>query len=439
VSPPPRILTLAAREPRLDPRFRWVAGLCREVAHTDFFAAVWPPLEWPEREYDGRLYLERVDVTKFATTSMQAFGGALGSLITFGPTARDIERTSRLSAADGNGSWRARIERRVGVTGRLLASYGQLRMAANALFRRSKGLSIPPAVVVCHDLPTLPVGLALRRVFGSRVVFDCHDLWSDVNPVADDWERTLISRFERRLVPCADRTVTVSPPLARHLERTYGVRDVVVSPNAEPLVAGVEPASKRPTSLPVRFVFQGGAVPGRGLDVVLETWRRLDDERAVLYLRCPESPYLADLRSRFSDLLERGRVVIVPAVASTDLVAAAASADVGVVPYLADGLNHQFACPNKLSQYMQAGLAILGQRLDFVAEVIERYRCGIVYDARTPESLAAAVTELVSDLSLVDRFKENAFAAAHSEFNWDVQSTAYRELLTKLVGGGRRP
>jgi glycosyltransferase involved in cell wall biosynthesis len=291
---------------------------------------------------------------------------------------------------------------------------------------------------VCHDLPTLPVGLALRRVFGSYVVFDCHDLWSDVNPVADDWERTLISRFERRLIPSADRTVTVSPPLAQHLERAYGVRDVVVSPNAEPLVTGVEPASKRPTSLPVRFVFQGGAVPGRGLDVVLETWRRLDDERAVLYLRCPESPYLADLRSRFSDLLERGRVVVAPPVDSADLVAAAASADVGVVPYLADGLNHQFACPNKLSQYMQAGLAILGQRLDFVAEVIDRYRCGIVYDARSPESLFAAVTELVSDPSRVDRFKQNAFAAAHSEFNWDVQSTGYRELLTELVRGGPR-
>jgi glycosyltransferase involved in cell wall biosynthesis len=434
VSVPPRILALAARQPDLDPRFRWVNWLCSKLARTDFFAAVWPPVEGPEREYDGRLYLERVDVKLHATTGTKALGAALGGLLTLGPVVRDVERVNRLATTE-NGTPPVN---RLGVTGRLLASYGQQRVVISALLERSLAVSIPPAVVVCHDLPTLPVGIALRRAFGSRVVFDCHDLWSDINPVADGWERMLISRFERRLVPRADRVVTVSPPLARHLEREYGLREVVVSPNAEPFHGVAKPASERPASLPVRFLFQGGAVPGRGLDVLLDTWRRLDDERAVLYLQCPESAYYADLRSRFHDLIERGRVVIVPPVESVALVAAAASADVGVIPYLGDSINHQFACPNKLSQYMQAGLAILGQKLDFVAEVIGRYECGIVYDATSAESLSAAVTQLVSDLPRLDELKQNAFKTAQSEFNWDVQSKAYAQLLKELLEEGPR-
>jgi glycosyltransferase involved in cell wall biosynthesis len=426
---PPRILVLAAREPEADPRFTWVNRLCSRLARTDFFAAVWPPIDRPEREYEGRLYVERVDVRLHATTPAKALGAALGALLMVGPIKRDVDRVSRLAASD-NG---AASVRRVGVTGRLLASYGQQRMVMSALLERSLGLSIPPAVVICHDLPTLPVGDALKRAFGSKVVFDCHDLWPEINPVADEWERRLVTAFERRYVTRVDRAVTVSPPLARHLERVYGLRDVVAAPNAEPLHNHTEPASARPASLPVRFLFQGGAAPGRGLEVVLETWRRLDDDRAVLYLRCPETPYLADLRSRFADVEGRGRVVFAPPVGSEALVSAAALADVGVIPYLGDSANHRFACPGKLSQYMQAGLAVLGQRLDFVAEVIGRYRCGTVYDASAPESLAEAILGLVSDLPRLDEWKRNAREAARSEFNWDVQSRAYGRLLSEFL------
>ena len=48
-----------------------------------------------------------------------------------------------------------------------------------------------------------------------------------------------------------------------------------------------------------------------------------------------------------------------PPVRETSLIAAAAAADVGVIPYMPTIINFRYCCPNKLSQYMQAGLPIM--------------------------------------------------------------------------------
>jgi glycosyltransferase involved in cell wall biosynthesis len=432
VSVPTRMLVLVPREPQLDPRFGWVSRLCGEVARTDVFAAVSPPVAAPLREYDGRIYLERVDLTLHARTRAKALGAALGGLLTLGPIARDVERVNRpADAADGTTRLR-RLDRRLGVTGRLAASYGQLRIVMSALLERSLALSIPPAVVVCHDLPTLPVGLAVRRAFGSKVVFDCHDFWPELNPLADEWERALVGFVDRRLARQADAVVTVSPSRARYLEQQYGIDGVVVSPNAEPFRGDVEPAAARPTSLPVRFLMQGIAGPGRGLEALLEAWTRVDAGRAVLYLQSPENQFLADLRARHREAIDQGRIVLLPPAQPDRLIEAATFADVGVIPYHWPSANYRYASPNKLSQYMHAGLAILSHQLDFVSEVIGRYDCGITYDARDPGALVQAVERLVADLPRLDALKRNSFEAVRTEFNWAMQSKAYRELLEEL-------
>jgi hypothetical protein len=55
----------------------------------------------------------------------------------------------------------------------------------------------------------------------------------------------------------------------------------------------------------------------------------------------------------------RLRVLFLEAIDESELVTAAAEFDVGLVPYTPTGLNYSNCCPNKLSQYMAAGLPIL--------------------------------------------------------------------------------
>ena len=41
-----------------------------------------------------------------------------------------------------------------------------------------------------------------------------------------------------------------------------------------------------------------------------------------------------------------------------------------IIPYEPDHVNNRFSCPNKLSQYLAAGLPVITNQLDFVREIV---------------------------------------------------------------------
>ena len=308
---------------------------------------------------------------------------------------------------------------------RLWASH--LRLVC-ALYRRARAMSVVPRVMICHDWFALAAAVKIKKRLRCPIIYDSHEFWPEADLLARKWEQRVMSFVERRLIRYADAVVTVSPQLARHLERHYGLARVVSVPNAEPRgAAGGRRANTAGT--PVRFLFQGRATRERGIEDMIQAWSNVADERGVLYLRCPETEYLSQLRAQYRHLIDRNRLVVLEAVGEKDLIPAARFADVGIIPYAGTNPNHVFCCPNKLSQYMQAGLAVLSNNLEYVAEVLRHHRCGVVYDARQARSFAQAVLFFIEHSDELEKMKALALHAAQTEFNWEVQSAPYRELV----------
>ena len=235
---------------------------------------------------------------------------------------------------------------------------------------------------------------------------------------------------EQRFIHSADVVVTVTPQLAELLERTYGVRGVLSVPNATPRTGTPPTRDLRDRSV-VRFLLQGVAAPGRGIDDLLRSWRFVRSG-ALLEVRCPASPYVDALQAQFADLIDRGRVIFREPVRQSALVEAATRSDVGVIPYPANNLNHKYACPNKLSEYMAAGLAVVSNDLSFVTDILRRYDAGLTYDAAEPRSLSVVVDMLTRAPDLLARLRANALHAARTEFNWQHVSEPYSHAIKEL-------
>jgi glycosyltransferase involved in cell wall biosynthesis len=209
-------------------------------------------------------------------------------------------------------------------------------------------------------------------------------------------------------------------------------------PNAEPLAQTSLPSCHRPLTYPLKFLLQGRVVPGRGIEELLDAWRLLEDSRAVLILRVPPNAYLSYLCSKYRKAIDKGHIILASPVEEAELVTAASSADVGVIPYPGPNLNHVYACPNKLSQYMQAGLAILGNAdLEFVSEIINRQQCGVIYKAAEPDTLMEAVHHLIQQTDRLQAMKTCAYEYARVEFNWEKQSESYKKIIEQLFQRGQ--
>jgi glycosyltransferase involved in cell wall biosynthesis len=289
--------------------------------------------------------------------------------------------------------------------------------------------------IIATDLDTLLAGVLLKERFGVPLIYDAHEFWPAADVDQADFEESFWTSLERRLVGYCDYAQTVTPGLAAHMSRLYGIR-FFSTPNAEPL-------SSRPQGLPgesrlendsaCRFLFQGGFAPARGIDILIKTWPRTHPD-AILVLRGPDNEYRQDMiRLAKSTGLLGNRVVFAPSVSELELVVAAVGFDVGLIPYTPTGLNYANCCPNKLSQYMAAGLPILACRTSFVEQIVGDAAAGAVVDFSDTDSLVKEVNRFVCDIDYRLRSGRSSANYFSSNFHWEVLSQPFLAKLAMLA------
>ena len=277
----------------------------------------------------------------------------------------------------------------------------RLAVATIGLVRR--GWNNTPAIVHAHDLDTLPAGYLLARSRRARLVYDAHELYSGFEQHPPRiWHRLSLS-LEGVLARRADAVVTVSEPIAAELTRRLRLRrPPLLVLNCPPLEeVDVEP---RP-GVPVRAIYQAAVGPGRLLEDVVEAARAAPEVEVSVRLLGGDRRPLPGVR-------------VEPPVAPDALVAALAPYDIGLVIDRLETDNTRLALPNKLFEYLMAGLAVAVPRAPAMAELVEAYGVGVVYE---PGCLGDALQRLAADREALDEMRRRARELAVSHFNAELQ------------------
>lgn len=301
-------------------------------------------------------------------------------------------------------------------------------------------------IVIAVDLDCLPVALVLADEYSAFCCYDAHEYW----PAAYTklaWEHEFWAHIEGNLAREADLCLTVSAPLAEQMSAEYG-KDFLCVPNCETLARGKAigaPATPedKDTRDSTIFLFQGNFAPCRPVHFLIDHWHRTDPN-AILWLRGPDWSYKNELikRAKATGLLDR-RIFFPPPVAEHELIDAARQADVGVIPYdPSENMNYDYACPNKFSQYMAAGLPILASSIKFVKKTVEEQQLGMTFDTRAPDTLVAAVNAMTSDKAFLTSCGARSQQYFFEHFNWEVASrpfhAAIKQFLQERTDGGDR-
>jgi len=291
----------------------------------------------------------------------------------------------------------------------------------------------PGDIYHCHDLYTLPLGYRAKRRHGGNLVYDAHELTTELAYISRP-KKMVWGVLERFLIRRADEVIATGTYRAEYLARKYKVVAPTVILNCPPLSAAEthnralrEKLGIEDDTVPV-ILYQGGFVGGRGLDKLVLAVAHLNRGALVLM---GWGELEGELRSLVKKMGLERRVFFTEPVAPDQVVYYCMSASVGVVIYLRTSLNNYYATPNKLYEYIHAGLPVVSSDFAALREVVEGYGMGCTFDPEKPESIAAAINWVLDDEQRYDRMSENA-GEASKIFNWENESTKLLEIYERL-------
>ena len=299
-----------------------------------------------------------------------------------------------------------------------------------------------PDLVHANDLDSLPAGIEAKDSIGCPVVYDAHELYVEMfyprnNGVVEratvGLQRTFLTRQEAGLITRADAVITVNPFIADELAERYGISSPQVVLNA-PVGTALHEVGFPDVPRPV-FLYQGGFTQGRGLAEMVSAFLPPGPGSLVVMGDGPLGNSLATLAETSST---PGRVLVVPPVAHADVVSAAACADVGLIPYLPTGLNNLYSSPNKLFDYLHAGLAIVASDLPFLRATLEKTGAGVVVSPGDVAELALVVAQLCDEPDTLAAMKAASKTAARS-YTWERQVPVLLDAYTRALANRQEP
>jgi glycosyltransferase involved in cell wall biosynthesis len=303
---------------------------------------------------------------------------------------------------------------------------------AMLLFFLREVLRLRPQVVHAHDAAMLIPGWLGARLVGARLVYDSHELATSV-PYRERTWAWFVRSLESVIVPRCTAVITVSDGIAERLQELYklSTRPSVIRNVSD--LAGGGPGGLRAglgvgADTPV-VLHQGAPAPGRGCEVLVDAIALLDDVRLV-FLGDPEPGFGEELSRRITLRDVKDRVRMLPSVPLDELLSWTAEADVGVTLLQDTCENHRLALPNKLFEYVAAGVPVVASDLPETRRLVNEYGIGWCVKPDDPQALADTLRLALShrqDPELAGRL-----LTAGQELRWPVESQRLIALYERL-------
>lgn len=227
------------------------------------------------------------------------------------------------------------------------------------------------------------------------------------------------------LVPGLKHCSTVSNGVANELKNRYGVDFTVIRnlPFRKELPENTYSVSAK------TIIYQGALNLGRGLERLITALQYLNDCKLVI-VGTGDLDYKLKLLSRGFSLDDR--ITFLGKVPLNELHSITCKATIGVSLEEDMGLSYHHALPNKLFDYIQAGLPVMVSNLPEMKGLVEKYDVGMVVDnTLNAYALAEQIKKMLDNESQLIKWHKNTLAVAE-ELCWENESHKLVGLFAKI-------
>ena len=283
-------------------------------------------------------------------------------------------------------------------------------------------------LLLSNDLDTSLPNFFVSKLKGIKMIYDSHEYFTETPELVNRPKvQGVWKRIEGLVVPRLPRMITVCDSIAELFHEKYGVECHVVR-NIPPRATLPPKGDKKALNLPEDehlLVLQGSGINiQRGAEELVESMQYLDD---CFLMIIGGGDVLPVLKQRVEDFRIGDRVRFLPRMPYAEMMAYTQLAELGFVLDKDTNLNYRFCLPNKLFDFIQAGVPIVASNLVEVGKIIRKYDIGLFIPDHDPKSIAATIREGLDNAESRSRWQKG-LARAAEELCWENEQQTLIEI-----------
>ena len=249
--------------------------------------------------------------------------------------------------------------------------------------------------VWANDLPTLYPAYKVAKKHNSKLIYDSHEIYLETLNQFFTYDKNIIKNIiiylilklmkihgqviEKKCIKKTNTLITVNESLKNYFMKKYNLNNCISIMNF--------PIQKIPGKQNVDFrkkfnwkasdkilIYQGTINKGRGLEILIESFYQLSDKYKLIILGN------GSLKNFLVKKIEKNKIQhkikFLDAVPLNELLKFTSGADIGVNLLEDINLSKKLASPNKLFEYIHAGIPVLCSYSIENKKVISKYKVG---------------------------------------------------------------
>lgn len=311
---------------------------------------------------------------------------------------------------------------------------------------------------ISNDLDTLLPNFIVSKFRGAPLVYDSHEYFTGVPELKyRHLKRKTWKLLERIILPKIRYAYTVNQSISNLYKKEFGidmkvVRNLPVYTDKQVTYLQKDPELKNdlilndipkandfpavrnapvfPLSKTILIMQGAGINHDRGYEEAIMSMKFLPDNFLLLIIG--NGVVIDQLKSlTISNGLEQ-KVTFIPKVPYEELGSYTRQAFLGLSMDKPVSINNEFSLPNKIFDYIKAGVPILSSSLPEIRKILEQFGVGRCIDKVDPEIIARNVLEIYNDPETYRRWKLNT-STALKELNWDKEKPVLMEIYRDLI------
>lgn len=283
-----------------------------------------------------------------------------------------------------------------------------------------------------NDLDTLLANYLAAKIRNKPLVYDTHEYFTGVPEIQDKpFVKSVWTSIEKWIFPKLNHIITVNYSIANLYNELYGKQLRVI--RNMPQIENVEKwHSKKelglPTNKPIIITQGAGINRDRGIEEAVEAMQYLPHVLFLIIGNGDRIPYLKQSVKKHG--LEES-VIFKPRMPYAEMMHYTHHAKLGLTLDKDTNINYRFSLPNKLFDYIHAGVPVLATRVTEVEKIVTKYNIGLFVENHTPKHIASKIEKALTDQNIRAEWTTNLPIAA-KELHWEHEQKQLEKIYAEF-------